>query len=133
MPNNILCIKSTKHVDGSETSCYFIMNISQRSGKSSSATLRCTKNRNHETSVRRNTFFANSNLTNQDIMNFVKCDLGGVDGNLHFPVPSMNRLNQTEPATFSILPCWASFSDSVLIYFRSKFFTSVFKNHRNML
>jgi hypothetical protein len=26
--------------------------------------------------------------------------LGGVDGNLHFPVPSMHRLNQTEPATF---------------------------------
>ena len=43
--------------------------------------------------------------------------LGGVDGNLHFPVPSMNRLNQTEPATFSILPCWAFFRDSVFIYF----------------
>jgi hypothetical protein len=28
--------------------------------------------------------------------------IGGVDGNLHFAVPSMNRLNQTEPATFSI-------------------------------
>jgi hypothetical protein len=37
--------------------------------------------------------------------------------NLHFPVPSMNRLNQTEPATFSILPCWAFFRDSVFIYF----------------
>jgi hypothetical protein len=33
--------------------------------------------------------------------------LGGVECNLHFPVPSMNRLNQTEPETFSILPCWA--------------------------
>jgi hypothetical protein len=43
--------------------------------------------------------------------------LGGVDGNLHFPVPSMNRLNQTEPATFSILPCWAFFRDSVFISF----------------
>jgi hypothetical protein len=43
--------------------------------------------------------------------------LGGVDGNLHFPVPSMNRLNQTEPATFSILPCWDFFRDSVFIYF----------------
>jgi hypothetical protein len=41
----------------------------------------------------------------------------GVDGNLHFPVPSMNGLNQTEPATFSILPCWAFFRDSVFIYF----------------
>jgi hypothetical protein len=41
---------------------------------------------------------------------------GGEDGNLHFPVPSMKRLNQTEPATFSILPCWAFFRDSVFIY-----------------
>jgi hypothetical protein len=30
---------------------------------------------------------------------------------------NMNRLNQTEPATFSILPCWAFFRDSVFIYF----------------
>jgi hypothetical protein len=29
----------------------------------------------------------------------------------------MNRLNQTEPATFSILPCWAFFRDSVFIYY----------------
>jgi hypothetical protein len=28
--------------------------------------------------------------------------LGGLDGNLHFPVPSMNRLNQTETATLSL-------------------------------
>jgi hypothetical protein len=28
----------------------------------------------------------------------------------------MNMLNQTEPATFSILPCWAFFRDSVFIY-----------------
>jgi hypothetical protein len=25
---------------------------------------------------------------------------GGVDGNLHVPVPSMDRLNQTKPAAF---------------------------------
>jgi hypothetical protein len=43
--------------------------------------------------------------------------LGGVDGNLHFPVPSMNRLNQTEPATFTIVPCWAFLRDSVFLYF----------------
>jgi hypothetical protein len=43
--------------------------------------------------------------------------LGGVDGNLHFPVPSMNRLNQTKPAIFSILPCWAFFKDYVFLYF----------------
>jgi hypothetical protein len=29
----------------------------------------------------------------------------------------VNRLNQTEPATFSILPCWAFFRDSIFIYF----------------
>jgi hypothetical protein len=44
--------------------------------------------------------------------------LGGVEGNLHFPVPSMNRLNQTEPATFLILLCWTFFRDSVFLYFR---------------
>jgi hypothetical protein len=43
--------------------------------------------------------------------------LGGVDRNLHFPVPSMNRVNQTELATFSIMSCWAFFRDSVLLYF----------------
>jgi hypothetical protein len=43
--------------------------------------------------------------------------LGGVDGNLNFPLPSMNRLNQTEPATFSILSCLAFFRDSVFLYF----------------
>jgi hypothetical protein len=30
--------------------------------------------------------------------------LGGVDGSLHLTVSFKNRLNQTEPATFSILP-----------------------------
>jgi hypothetical protein len=29
----------------------------------------------------------------------------------------MNKLNQTEPATFSILPCWAFFRDSYFLYF----------------
>jgi hypothetical protein len=43
--------------------------------------------------------------------------LGGVDGNLHFPVTSINRLNQTESATFSILLYWAFFRDSVFLYF----------------
>jgi hypothetical protein len=36
----------------------------------------------------------------------------GVDGSFHFTVLSMDRLNQTEPATFLILPCWAFFRDS---------------------
>jgi hypothetical protein len=35
-----------------------------------------------------------------------------MDGTLHLTVPSMNRLNQTEPVTFSILPGWAFFRDS---------------------
>jgi hypothetical protein len=46
--------------------------------------------------------------------------LGGVDGSLHLTVPSMNRLNQAEPATFSILPCWAFFGDLYLMAFPSK-------------
>jgi hypothetical protein len=33
-------------------------------------------------------------------------------------VPTMNRLNQTEPATFSILPLWDFFRDSYFSYFR---------------
>jgi hypothetical protein len=36
---------------------------------------------------------------------------------MHFPLPSMNRLNQTVRATFSILFCWAFFRDSVFHYF----------------
>ena len=43
--------------------------------------------------------------------------LGGVDGSLHFTLPSMNRLNQTEPATFAILLFWAFFSGSFFLYF----------------
>jgi hypothetical protein len=37
--------------------------------------------------------------------------------NLHFPVLSMNRFNQTEPATFSILRFWTFFRDSYFLYF----------------
>jgi hypothetical protein len=44
--------------------------------------------------------------------------LEGVDGKLHFPLPSMNRLNQTEPVTFSILLCWTVFRDSDFLYWR---------------
>jgi hypothetical protein len=41
----------------------------------------------------------------------------GVDGNLHFPIPSINRLNQTELATFSIVLFWTFFRHSVFLYF----------------
>ena len=41
----------------------------------------------------------------------------GVNGSLHFPLPSMNRLYQTEPATFAILLFWAFFRGSFFLYF----------------
>jgi hypothetical protein len=41
----------------------------------------------------------------------------GADGNKHFPVPFMIRLNQIERATSSILSCWAFLRDSVFLYF----------------
>jgi hypothetical protein len=46
--------------------------------------------------------------------------LGGMDCILHLTVPSMNRFNQTEPATFSILPCWAFFRGSHFLYFKEQ-------------
>jgi hypothetical protein len=42
--------------------------------------------------------------------------LGGVDGSFYFPVLSINRINQTEPTTFSILPFWAFFRYSYFLY-----------------
>ena len=47
--------------------------------------------------------------------------LWGVDGSLHFPLSSMNRLNQTEPATYAILLFWAfGFLRTFILYFVSK-------------
>jgi hypothetical protein len=43
----------------------------------------------------------------------------GMDGNLEFPLPSMNRLNQTEPAIFLILTFYVFFMDSLLLYILS--------------
>ena len=45
--------------------------------------------------------------------------LGGVGGSLHFTLPSMNRLNQTEPATFAILLFWAFYRGSFFPVFVS--------------
>jgi hypothetical protein len=45
--------------------------------------------------------------------------LRGLDGSLHLTVPSMNRLNQTESATFSILPLWTFFR----VFYFSLFYT----------
>jgi hypothetical protein len=39
----------------------------------------------------------------------------GVNGNLHFSIPSINRLSQIEPVTFSILSCWALFWDYLFL------------------
>jgi hypothetical protein len=39
-----------------------------------------------------------------------------MDGSLHFTLPSMNRLNQTKPVTFSILSCLAFLRDSLFHY-----------------
>jgi hypothetical protein len=44
----------------------------------------------------------------------------------------MNRLNQTEPATFSILTCSAFFRDSYFLYFMSEYY-NVFRGERVIL
>jgi hypothetical protein len=46
----------------------------------------------------------------------VSVGLGWVEGYLHLIVQTMNRLNQTEPATFSIMLCWAFFRDFYILY-----------------
>ena len=43
--------------------------------------------------------------------------LGDVDDSLHLPVPFMNSLNQTDPATFSVSLLWAIFKSSILFIF----------------
>jgi hypothetical protein len=57
-----------------------------------------------------------------------RCRGGGraLNGNLHFPVPSMNRLNQIEPATFLILTFfWRSLGIpfSLFLYWSIYFFS----------
>jgi hypothetical protein len=42
----------------------------------------------------------------------------GVGGSLHLSLPSMNKLNQTDPATFLILLRWAFLRDSYFLYFK---------------
>jgi hypothetical protein len=51
------------------------------------------------------------------MLNSAEAGARGVDGSLHLTVPTMNRLNQTEPATFSILPRLAFFRDSYFTLF----------------
>ena len=52
------------------------------------------------------------------MLNSAKPVLGGVDSSLLLPVPSINRLNQTKPATFAILLFWT--------FSRGCFFFSIF-------
>jgi hypothetical protein len=57
--------------------------------------------------------------------------LGDADGNLNFPVPSNNRLNQTEPTTFSIVLCWTFSRHSVFLYLVC--WLTNFRNNINLL
>jgi hypothetical protein len=50
---------------------------------------------------------------------FALAMLEGVGGSLHLPILTMNRLNQTEPATFLILSFWDFFTDSAFCYFNN--------------
>jgi hypothetical protein len=50
---------------------------------------------------------------------FCFSDAMGRGGSLHLPVLSMNRFNQTEPATFYILSFWDFFRDSDFRYFNN--------------
>jgi hypothetical protein len=43
--------------------------------------------------------------------------LEGMISSLQLPLPSINRLNQTKPATFLGPPCWIFFKDSVFLTF----------------
>jgi hypothetical protein len=67
-------------------------------------------------------YFRSVKIVKQDIICVFKCwillkpVLECVDGNLHFPVPSMNRLNPAESVTFLISSCWVFFRDSVFLY-----------------
>jgi hypothetical protein len=49
-------------------------------------------------------------------VNSAKAGARGMDAFLQFQVLSMNRFNQTEPATFSNFSCWGFFRDSVLLF-----------------
>lgn len=57
--------------------CSGILSVAKRSRNISGTVLRCNKNRDHEQSVRKNSFFEKSHLTIQDAMMFVKSYLDG--------------------------------------------------------
>jgi hypothetical protein len=51
------------------------------------------------------------------MLNSAYASARGRGGSLHLIVSSTTTLNHTEPATFSILPCWNFFGDSYFLYF----------------
>jgi len=57
--------------------CSGILKQAKRAKQTGGATLRCTKNRDHEMSIRKNTFFERSKLTLQDAFMFTKTYLDG--------------------------------------------------------
>ena len=50
------------------------------------------------------------------MLNSAYAGAGRMDSSLYFPLPSINRLNQTEPATFAILLFWALFRGANFLY-----------------
>ncbi|XP_060588518.1 uncharacterized protein LOC132743931 [Ruditapes philippinarum] len=58
--------------------CTGIMKGSQRKGRISGPTVRCSVNRNHEVAIRTFSFFEGSKLCVQDIFMFIRCYLNGM-------------------------------------------------------
>jgi hypothetical protein len=56
----------------------------------------------------------------------VHAPYAGADFKIHLPVTSVDSLNQTEPATFSIVPCRAFFRDSFFSLFEMYWSETVF-------
>jgi hypothetical protein len=85
----------------------------------------------HIISVEPQLFFAKLRVeSNQSfaclIVEFCLCRChGGVDGSLHWTVPSINRPNETEPATLLILPFWTFFRDSYFLFFIWPFYVKL--------
>ncbi|XP_060597825.1 uncharacterized protein LOC132751642 [Ruditapes philippinarum] len=74
MLGTIPCTKA----DSASCTCSGTMRVSQRAGRISGASLRCSRNRNHELAIRTYSFFEASKLCTQDIFMFIKCYLDGL-------------------------------------------------------
>jgi hypothetical protein len=58
--------------------------------------------------------------------------LWGMDDNLYFPVPSMNRLNRTEPASFSNCYVWLSLEILFFSFFNNILSLIIFNNNKSI-